>query len=117
LSFQPAPPRAAELWMIASFASTLWLHWRSRIDACDTLAMAMGVAGPALGPRFAADLRKEAEAAEPDEELPSMATLWAATLWMLSLELPRTRAELWKPEPIRVKAHRIHSSMPVSRVR
>lgn len=92
--------RLGELWLIHCFTGTLLLHWRSRLDALGTMRMVVAVGGPAISKKEAAEMFEEEEEEEEDAHLPSIAMLWAATRWVLALDLPGSQSELRSRPPI-----------------
>jgi hypothetical protein len=80
-----------ELWLINCFTATLWLHWRSRLDALGTMRMMVAVGGPAISKKQAAEMfEDDGEDTEDDDDEPTIAMLLAATRWVLALDLPRS---------------------------
>jgi hypothetical protein len=91
--------RLGELWLISTFTATLWLHWRTRLDALGTMKMAVAFGGPLIGEKEAAQMFEDDDA--DDGHLPTIAMLAAATQWVVALDLPTSRGELWSGPPIR----------------
>lgn len=96
--------RLGELWLLHCFTGTLWLHWRTRLDALGTLRMVAAVGGPAVSKKDAAEVLESNEEGDEDDGLPTTAMLLAANRWYAGLRLPRTRLQLWSGPPVRERA-------------
>lgn len=103
--------RVGELWLINCFTATLWLHWRSRLDALGTMRMVVAVGGPAISKKQAAEMfDDDGDDAEDDDDEPTAAMLLAATRWVLALGIPKSQGNLWSRPHISGSNSRVPNS-------
>ena len=96
--------RTAEAFLVASFIANVWGYWAVEFDedrAAEDLDVMMSIATRLLPRATVAEVLVDDVGDDDqarDDGLPTM--LWAATDWVLGLNLPTEDRDLWDGPPI-----------------